>query len=291
MGEIDFTAILKVEITPAIFFCVPAWSCPRRRNRESIPCKFSRQGREDCHCDDTGKTGLITYWSSVISSVSISFAHCLQNTTSHDKQLQHLVYLLENAISNLPEEQEQMVWLIDFNGWSLSNSTPIKTAREATNILQNHYPERLATAFLYNPPRIFETFWKVRSSFKSIINSSMCLSLTNFTIFVFCFVFEDCQIFPGSYDIPEGEIYLPEERRNCGSYPKKLRRRSPSEGVWREKWHAVQPRRVLQVDGKGRYENGRLLGIEWEIKTSCQWTLDFRNHTRSRAFTASRCAC
>ncbi|XP_039140242.1 phosphatidylinositol transfer protein 3-like isoform X2 [Dioscorea cayenensis subsp. rotundata] len=84
-----------------------------------------------------------------------------QNTTSHDKQLQHLVYLLENAISNLPEEQEQMVWLIDFNGWSLSNSTPIKTAREATNILQNHYPERLATAFLYNPPRIFETFWKI----------------------------------------------------------------------------------------------------------------------------------
>ncbi|KAH7661036.1 Phosphatidylinositol transfer protein PDR16 and related proteins protein [Dioscorea alata] len=84
-----------------------------------------------------------------------------QNTTSHDKQLQHLVYLLENAILNLPEEQEQMVWLIDFNGWSLSNSTPIKTAREAANILQNHYPERLATAFLYNPPRIFETFWKI----------------------------------------------------------------------------------------------------------------------------------
>ncbi|KAM0951601.1 putative CRAL-TRIO lipid binding domain, CRAL/TRIO domain, CRAL/TRIO domain superfamily [Dioscorea sansibarensis] len=84
-----------------------------------------------------------------------------QNTTSHEKQLQHLVYLLENAILNLPEEQEQMVWLIDFNGWSLSNSVPIKTARETANILQNHYPERLATAFLYNPPRIFETFWKI----------------------------------------------------------------------------------------------------------------------------------
>lgn len=84
-----------------------------------------------------------------------------QNTTSHEKQLQHLVYLLENAILNLPEEQEQMVWLIDFNGWSLSNSVPIKTARETANILQNHYPERLATAFLYTPPRIFETFWKI----------------------------------------------------------------------------------------------------------------------------------
>eukprot|EP01018_Ginkgo_biloba_P002037 Gb_06593 [translate_table: standard] len=84
-----------------------------------------------------------------------------QNTTSHDNQLRHLVYLLENAVINLPTGQEQMVWLIDFNGWSLSNSVPIKTARETANILQNQYPERLAVAFLYNPPRIFETFWKI----------------------------------------------------------------------------------------------------------------------------------
>lgn len=85
----------------------------------------------------------------------------MQNTSSHDNQLRHLVYLIENAILNLPEGHEQMVWLIDFSGWSLTNSVPIKTARETINILQNHYPERLAVAFLYNPPRIFETFWKV----------------------------------------------------------------------------------------------------------------------------------
>ncbi|KAJ4964060.1 hypothetical protein NE237_023999 [Protea cynaroides] len=85
----------------------------------------------------------------------------MQNTQSHDNQIRHLVYLLENAVLNLPEGQEQMSWLIDFTGWSLSNSVPMKTTRETTNILQNHYPERLAMAFLYNPPRIFEAFWKV----------------------------------------------------------------------------------------------------------------------------------
>ncbi|XP_058080977.1 uncharacterized protein LOC131229119 [Magnolia sinica] len=84
-----------------------------------------------------------------------------QNTSSHDNQLRHLVYLIENAIISLPEGHEQMVWMIDFSGWSLTNSVPIKTARETVNILQNHYPERLAAAFLYNPPRIFETFWKI----------------------------------------------------------------------------------------------------------------------------------
>lgn len=87
----------------------------------------------------------------------------LQNTSSIENQMRHLVYLLENATLNRPQGQEQMAWLIDFTGWSLSNSVPIKSARETINILQSHYPERLAIAFLYNPPRIFEAFWKVQS--------------------------------------------------------------------------------------------------------------------------------
>uniref|UniRef100_A0A5B7A0X7 Putative random slug protein 5-like n=1 Tax=Davidia involucrata TaxID=16924 RepID=A0A5B7A0X7_DAVIN len=85
----------------------------------------------------------------------------MQNTKSLDNQMRHLVYLIENAILNLPEGQEQMAWLIDFTGWSFSTSVPIKSARDTVNILQNHYPERLAVAFLYSPPRIFEAFWKV----------------------------------------------------------------------------------------------------------------------------------
>ncbi|CAA0839567.1 Sec14p-like phosphatidylinositol transfer family protein [Striga hermonthica] len=85
----------------------------------------------------------------------------LQNTTSPEGNIRHLVYLLENAILNLPEGQEQMSWLIDFNGWSLNTNVPIKTARDIIHILQNHYPERLAVVVLYSPPRIFEAFWKV----------------------------------------------------------------------------------------------------------------------------------
>ncbi|MED6119091.1 hypothetical protein PIB30_008604 [Stylosanthes scabra] len=85
----------------------------------------------------------------------------MQNTKSMENQLKHLVYILENAMLNLPPGQEQMAWLIDFTGWSLTNSVPVKLARDTINTLQNHYPERLAIAFLYNPPRIFEAFWKI----------------------------------------------------------------------------------------------------------------------------------
>ena len=100
----------------------------------------------------------------------------LQNTKSIDNQMRHLTYLIENAILNLPEGQEQMAWLIDFTGLSINNTPPIKSARDTVNILQNHYPERLAVAFLYNPPRIFEAFWKV------------CI-LTPFNCFVFLMSF------------------------------------------------------------------------------------------------------
>ncbi|KAF6166647.1 hypothetical protein GIB67_005509 [Kingdonia uniflora] len=85
----------------------------------------------------------------------------MQNTTDGDNQIRHLVYLIENAILNLPEGQEQMAWLIDYTGFSLNTNVPIRTARDTINILQNHYPERLGIAFLYNPPRIFEAFWKI----------------------------------------------------------------------------------------------------------------------------------
>ncbi|CAL4944106.1 unnamed protein product [Urochloa decumbens] len=84
-----------------------------------------------------------------------------QNTSSHEGQIRFLVYTLENAVLSLPEGQEKMVWLIDFTGWTMANAVPIKTARETTSILQNHYPERLAVAFLFNPPKVFEAFWKI----------------------------------------------------------------------------------------------------------------------------------
>ncbi|XP_057948443.1 uncharacterized protein LOC131144080 isoform X3 [Malania oleifera] len=44
-----------------------------------------------------------------------------QNTNSTRGQIRYLVYCLENAIMNLKPDQEQMVWLIDFQGWNTSS--------------------------------------------------------------------------------------------------------------------------------------------------------------------------
>ncbi|MED6122559.1 hypothetical protein PIB30_040863 [Stylosanthes scabra] len=80
-------------------------------------------------------------------------------------QIKYLVYCLENAIMNLSsKQQEQMVWLIDFQGWNKS-CISLKITRETAQILQDHYPERLGLAVMYNPPKVFESFWTMVKPF------------------------------------------------------------------------------------------------------------------------------
>ncbi|XP_031374743.1 phosphatidylinositol transfer protein 3-like isoform X2 [Punica granatum] len=87
-----------------------------------------------------------------------------QNSKSTRGQIRYLVYCMENAILNLPPDQEQMVWLIDFEGFNMSHIS-VKVTRETARVLQDHYPERLGVAILYNPPKFFEPFFTVVKPF------------------------------------------------------------------------------------------------------------------------------
>lgn len=82
----------------------------------------------------------------------------LQSKSSTDVQIKYLVYCMERAILDLKHDQDQMVWLIDFQGWSMS-SISVKVTRETAHLLQERYPESLALAILYDPPKVFESFW------------------------------------------------------------------------------------------------------------------------------------
>ncbi|CAA7035782.1 unnamed protein product [Microthlaspi erraticum] len=111
------------------------------------------------HEGETGKISRATFHDRQ-GRIVLIMRPAMQNSTSAEGNIQHLVYLLENAILNLPKGQEQMVWLVDFTGWSMAASVPLKTTREIVYILQNHYPERLGMAFLYNPPRLFQAGYR-----------------------------------------------------------------------------------------------------------------------------------
>lgn len=87
-----------------------------------------------------------------------------QNSKSTRAQIKYLVYCMENAIMNLPENLEEMVWLVDFDGFNLSNIS-FKSTRETAHVLQEYYPERLGVAILYNPPKFFEPFYMLVKPF------------------------------------------------------------------------------------------------------------------------------
>uniref|UniRef100_A0A0E0HE21 CRAL-TRIO domain-containing protein n=1 Tax=Oryza nivara TaxID=4536 RepID=A0A0E0HE21_ORYNI len=85
----------------------------------------------------------------------------IKSKSSTKDQIKQLVYNLEIfAMHSENMEDECTVWLTDFQGWVLTN-TPLPLLRECTHIIQNHYPGLISVAILSNPPRIFESFWKI----------------------------------------------------------------------------------------------------------------------------------
>ncbi|XVF36754.1 hypothetical protein REPUB_Repub19eG0085400 [Reevesia pubescens] len=118
---------------------------------------------EVAHEAETGKIYRSNYIDKHGRTVLVMRPSC-QNSKSTKGQIRYLVYCMENAILNLPQNEEQMVWLIDFNGFNMSHIS-VKVTRETAHVLQDHYPERLGVAILYNPPKFFEPFWMVVKPF------------------------------------------------------------------------------------------------------------------------------
>ncbi|WOH06298.1 hypothetical protein DCAR_0625723 [Daucus carota subsp. sativus] len=81
-----------------------------------------------------------------------------ENSTSNEGKIKYLVYCIEKAIKKMGSGQDQMVWLIDFQGYTKSKLS-LKITKDVAHILQNCYPERLGLAILYNPPKVFEAFY------------------------------------------------------------------------------------------------------------------------------------
>lgn len=77
-----------------------------------------------------------------------------QNTEKSDRQVEHLVFMLERAIDIMGPDQETLALIINFNETKSGQNASIAQAKETLNILQNHYPERLGRALVINGKRI-----------------------------------------------------------------------------------------------------------------------------------------
>lgn len=121
------------------------------------------QWDEVAHEAETGKLYCANYNDRHGRTV-IVMRPCRQNSKTVKGQIRYLVYCMENAILNLSPDQESMIWLIDFKDFDMSNIS-LKATKETAHVLQEHYPERLGVAILYNAPKFFEPFWMVAKPF------------------------------------------------------------------------------------------------------------------------------
>ena len=73
-----------------------------------------------------------------------------QNTERSDRQIEHLVFMLERSLDLTPPGQETLALLINFAETSKGQGATISQGKQTLNILQYHYPERLGRALCCN---------------------------------------------------------------------------------------------------------------------------------------------
>ncbi|KAJ9496625.1 Phosphatidylinositol transfer protein (PITP) [Exophiala xenobiotica] len=88
-----------------------------------------------------------------------------QNTERSDRQIQHLVFMLERAIDLMPAGQETLALLINFAETKSGQGATLSQGKQTLNILQNHYPERLGRALVTNVPFYIWGFFKLITPF------------------------------------------------------------------------------------------------------------------------------
>ncbi|KAJ7756518.1 CRAL/TRIO domain-containing protein [Mycena maculata] len=86
-----------------------------------------------------------------------------QNTTEATRQVQFTVWMLERCIDLMPPGVESLDLLINYADKAKNPS--FGTARAVLNILQSHYPERLALALILNVPFLLNAFFKLITPF------------------------------------------------------------------------------------------------------------------------------
>jgi hypothetical protein len=100
----------------------------------------------------------------------------LENTKVASGQIASLTWNVEAVVRSMGPDTtprgagvslaaEQMTLVIDFRDYSVWNAPPAATSKATLSILQNHYPERLGSAILLNPPTLFYALWAILGPF------------------------------------------------------------------------------------------------------------------------------
>lgn len=88
-----------------------------------------------------------------------------QNTKKSDKQIHHLIFMLEKCIDLMPPGTETLAMLVNFKETRKGDNASAGQGRQVISILQNHYPERLGKACMKDLPWVVWAFFKIINPF------------------------------------------------------------------------------------------------------------------------------
>jgi len=88
---------------------------------------------------------------------------------SAEQRLTALIYTLERLIAQMPPGVEATTWILDFSEYSWTHQRPDskQVSKQSTELLQDHYPERLGLSLLVNTPWYLSWLWRLVSPFMS----------------------------------------------------------------------------------------------------------------------------
>ena len=98
--------------------------------------------------NETGKQVILGY--DIAARPCLYLRPSQQNTQKSDRQIQHLVFMIERVIDLMVPGQDTMTLLCNFKDSSSGSNPSVGQGRQTLNILQGHYPERLGRALITN---------------------------------------------------------------------------------------------------------------------------------------------
>ena len=98
--------------------------------------------------NETGKQVILGY--DVNQRPCLMMNPARQNTKRTERQIHHLVFMLERTIDLMGPGQDSLSLMINFADAGNGSGGSLGQGKQTMNILQNHYPERLGRALVIN---------------------------------------------------------------------------------------------------------------------------------------------
>jgi hypothetical protein len=80
-------------------------------------------------------------------------------------------------LANKESPDGKLVVIIDYTGWTVKKSAPMKVSMAVLKMLQYYYPERLHQCFWWHPPAMFNTIYKLIKPFVDPVTAKKIVML------------------------------------------------------------------------------------------------------------------